>query len=226
MRHLDRMAQKRSSRRSRRSRSSRSGRRYGDASPAARAGGYVSWGPTTVHKLRTKSETTCGLKVPSAAKVGAVGFYDDYPEQHAHFCRRCAAHLRHRPGFWLDATTSGVFVVRGSKAHPTILAGPFTAPNARRWLASHQPKHGDSRGGQRTTCCNAGVVESGRPPFGLRCAECDAPVVERSSRPARSRSRNPKTECCAAGIVESGRSPFGQRCGECNAPVTEQGART
>ncbi len=148
------MAQKRSSRRSRRSRSSRSGRRHGDASPA-QVGGYVSWGPTTVHKLRTKTETTCGVKVPSAAKAGAVGYYDDYPEQHAHFCRRCATHLRHRPGLWLDATSSGVFVVKGSKAHPSIIAGPFTAPNARRWLTAHQPKHGDIRGGQRCKECNA-----------------------------------------------------------------------
>ena len=88
---------KRSSRPSRRGhRSSRGG--HGDV---IRKPGYVSWGPHTVHKLKwltpkitatkDRGETTCGLRVPSPSKVGAIGYYDEYPETHPHFCRRCRA---------------------------------------------------------------------------------------------------------------------------------------
>lgn len=51
---------------------------------------HVSWAET-VHKLgEAKGETKCGVEIPSPNKVGPVGYYTEFPEDHAHACKRCS----------------------------------------------------------------------------------------------------------------------------------------
>ena len=48
--------------------------------------------PVSIRKpwfLTEELETLCGVPVPSATKAPPVGFYDEYPHDHLHFCKRC-----------------------------------------------------------------------------------------------------------------------------------------